>query len=696
MATTKITDLTAYTDPVNTDVLPIVDVTSDVTKKVSIANVMKNASLGSNSAPGIAFDGDPNTGIYSPAADQVAITTGGTARLTATTTALTSALAVDVPLGAAATPSLTFTGDLNTGIYSPGADQVAISTNGVARLTASTTAVSSTLAIDHPLGAVGTPSITFTGDLNTGFWSPTADTIAASTGGSERLRIDSNGRLGLGTGSPGTILDIRQTQTGSETKVSVFNTDNENTTTQTAIIGLSPDSRAAAIAGIEAIKENADFSTSAARDVALALNTTLNNAKKQAVYITSGGNVGIGTTSPATALHVIGDAASAEIRLGVTGNANRAFLNYTESGFLTTLDGDGPIRFSPNNTEAARLDLSGRLLVGTSTSISTSAGFTPSVQIAGTGALAASSIGRYVDSANGPAITFQKSRSGTIGSHTVLVSGDTVGVLSFEGSDGSSFQRCAQIQADIDGTPGATDMPGRLVFSTTADGASSPTERLRIASNGLSTFGSQAASGAALTITAPAKIYSGTGTYTDTATAASGTVAHGTVVALDNPAIAATNASVTYTRASTLYIDGAPTAGTNVTITNRNSLFVNGGNVVFGENVTIGGAAVPGSATASLSLINGTIPSASVVNGVSLYAEDVSASSELKVRDEAGNITTLSPHNFSLIPGGPSEEMAWAFYSERDGKKINVDMLKAIRLLEQLTGEQLVYLSESQ
>jgi hypothetical protein len=63
MATTKITDLTAYTDPVNTDVLPIVDVTSDVTKKVSIANVMKNASLGTAAAPAISFDGDPNTGI---------------------------------------------------------------------------------------------------------------------------------------------------------------------------------------------------------------------------------------------------------------------------------------------------------------------------------------------------------------------------------------------------------------------------------------------------------------------------------------------------------------------------------------------------------------------------------------------------------------------------------------------------------
>jgi hypothetical protein len=42
----------------------------------------------------------------------------------------------------------------------------------------------------------------------------------------------------------------------------------------------------------------------------------------------------------------------------------------------------------------------------------------------------------------------------------------------------------ALIKAEVDGTPGANDMPGRLVFSTTADGASSPTERMRITSGG--------------------------------------------------------------------------------------------------------------------------------------------------------------------------------------------------------------------
>ena len=134
MANVKITELTALTDPASTDVLPIVDVVADVTKKISIADLLRNAGSGTAAAPGIAFDGDSNTGIYRPGANQVAVSTDGTARLTVSTSAVTSALPIDVLLGSASTPSFTFTGDLNTGIYSPGADQVAISTNGTQRI----------------------------------------------------------------------------------------------------------------------------------------------------------------------------------------------------------------------------------------------------------------------------------------------------------------------------------------------------------------------------------------------------------------------------------------------------------------------------------------------------------------------------------------------------------------------------------
>jgi hypothetical protein len=107
-------------------------------------------------------------------------------------------------------------------------------------------------------------------------------------------------------------------------------------------------------------------------------------------------------------------------------------------------------------------------------------------------------------------------------------------------------------------------------------------------------------------------------------------------------------------------------------------------NFILGSTVSPTGSRV-------LMLVNGTPPSASIGDCVMLYSEDVSASAELKVRDQAGNVTTLSPHNFTLIPEGRSEPMAWAYYSERDGHKINVDMLRLARLVERLTGEKLVY-----
>jgi hypothetical protein len=177
-------------------------------------------------------------------------------------------------------------------------------------------------------------------------------------------------------------------------------------------------------------------------------------------------------------------------------------------------------------------------------------------------------------------------RRGTIASPIAVQSGDTLGSIIFNGWDGTANTTGAQISASVDGTPGTSDMPGRLVFSTTADGASSLTERVRINSSGLTTVGFTAATGTALSTTVAAKFHSANTTYTDGTTAASGTVAHGTIASFDNPAIAATNATVTYTNASTLYIDGAPTAGTNVTITNPYSLYVAAGGVYFGGAVS--------------------------------------------------------------------------------------------------------------
>lgn len=78
--------------------------------------------------------------------------------------------------------------------------------------------------------------------------------------------------------------------------------------------------------------------------------------------------------------------------------------------------------------------------------------------------------------------------NGTVASPTIVASGDAIGSVNFFGYDGAANIELANMTATIDGTPGTNDMPGRLVFSTTADGASSPTERLRISNAGVTTI----------------------------------------------------------------------------------------------------------------------------------------------------------------------------------------------------------------
>lgn len=141
-------------------------------------------------------------------------------------------------------------------------------------------------------------------------------------------------------------------------------------------------------------------------------------------------------------------------------------------------------------SERARIDSSGRLLVGQSASVnvaSTTAGF---LQIASSTGTINSSFAAYGNNSSPCMIAIGRSRSGTVGSAgTALQNNDVIGLIRFAGDDGTDLQsQAASIAVEVDGTPGANDMPGRLVFSTTADGAASPTTRLTIDSAGLATF----------------------------------------------------------------------------------------------------------------------------------------------------------------------------------------------------------------
>lgn len=76
------------------------------------------------------------------------------------------------------------------GAYLPAPNTLGFATDSTLRVSISTTAVVSTLPFSSPLGAVGTPTYTFTGDLNTGIWSSAADTLDFSAGGVRALQLN--------------------------------------------------------------------------------------------------------------------------------------------------------------------------------------------------------------------------------------------------------------------------------------------------------------------------------------------------------------------------------------------------------------------------------------------------------------------------------------------------------------------------
>ena len=89
-----------------------------------------------------------------------------------------------------------------------------------------------------------------------------------------------------------------------------------------------------------------------------------------------------------------------------------------------------------------------------------------------------------VGDAEAATLQFRKSRSTTLGGHTVVQDDDQLGQVAWYASDGDSWEMAARIQAKIDGSPGNSDLPTEMIFSVAADGAGSPTDRLTISPAG--------------------------------------------------------------------------------------------------------------------------------------------------------------------------------------------------------------------
>jgi hypothetical protein len=141
------------------------------------------------------------------------------------------------------------------------------------------------------------------------------------------------------------------------------------------------------------------------------------------------------------------------------------------------------IAFTEGGAESMRITSGSQLLIGT-TAVTTLASNTPLLQVETPNGAANMGLIRNTVNANSGQFLFGKSRAGVAGGFTSVASGDNLGVVVFNGADGTGFVQAATIRGDVDGTPGTNDMPGRLVFSTTADGSATPTERMRIDSSG--------------------------------------------------------------------------------------------------------------------------------------------------------------------------------------------------------------------
>jgi hypothetical protein len=435
---------------------------------------------------------------------------------------MTGVLAVTA--GTAALPAITPSGDPNTGIYSPGADQLAISTNATGRLfvnadgnvtiNSTVNSVPSTygdLIVARPVFNE-TPRLVLVGDNNLGsIRFGRRDTLSSfstsyaaidgiygsgdarrtilafstsDTGAStERMRITSDGKVGLGTSSPGSLLNLSTSSTG--------------TSTESLRIDGGERSSASFAAGFRVYTESTGNNSNRHLRIICNGNTgfsiqpyetsTGNAATDKNIFLCpSGGRVGIGTTSPSAPLAIFtggisaGSTASVLSAEGGTGSINTSLrvdvtpnspsglvsLVSTTGGTANTSAMNFVTRISGTEGERMRIDGSGRVLIGTSSAQGNSL-----IQVQGDASASNATADLLLWRNNAPFGFI----AGTVGTRINLGASPSSGI----------FGLGARIEMQGDGTWGSGDYPGRLVFFTTAAGASSPTERFRITNAGV-------------------------------------------------------------------------------------------------------------------------------------------------------------------------------------------------------------------
>lgn len=292
----------------------------------------------------------------------------------------------------------------------------------------------------------------------------------------------------------------------------------------------------------------------------------------------------------------------------------------------------------------------------------------------------------------------KKDRAGSI-----VNNGDALGTFVFQGYDGAAYRDAVYITVSVDGAPGASDMPGRIGFWTTADGAASPTERMRITSAGAVLIGTTTANG---NVISTGNTDSSTGSitnqyhqYNSGATSGTGTKTGSNILMVALPAYAGTGAWISYNggmtsqspntvsqfrsfNASYVSTGGGTltnyygyfsndTTLTSGTVTNTYGFYgsmaagtgkwnfyaAGTANNYFAGNVGIGTTSFGTSASKVLALGNATAPTTGPADTIQIYSTDLSAGNTMLSLYTEGtpvnaNTTAAATHRIAIRVNG--------------------------------------------
>ncbi len=291
---------------------------------------------GTEGNPAFTFTTDTNTGLFQPGDDLLAFTTGGTEAARFNASGFLG-IATDTP---SAELSVEGSGIFSQDLYVGGDLTIVGSQELTGTSTAHHFAASS-------LGAADDPSYTFTADQDTGIFSAGANIFNITTAGTERLRIDATGQVGIG-GTPSVPFHLL-TSAASGARFETTNTSaalldlyhNPASGMPAPVLSFSGVNTSAARKGLVTLTATTTDQTAGSEDADFYLSTVSGGTLAERLRLTSTGSLGIGTTTPSTTLSVNG------------------------SGYLTGGLGVGVL-----NTTAGTLQTSGSATVGDDLTVS--------------------------------------------------------------------------------------------------------------------------------------------------------------------------------------------------------------------------------------------------------------------------------------------------------------------------------------